>query len=204
MKQIISFVLTLAVLSIGPSFHLHAESIALKSGEVLDGDIKELPSKITLKLKDGSTKTISLKDIAQIHIEPLPTFSKLSPKQVQTTITDEKLKEVISEFEPKDPFETPTQTFLTWKAYAEEGDIKGMIDCYASFRQEAVSKELKSIKSKERKAMQASMMVTEFVAGTPIYQGKQAFLEVNWSKGMNSQTQVLKFLLEGTQWKIIE
>lgn len=173
----------------------------MKTGEVFDAKSIDVPDEITMTLPDGTQKKVKKSDIQSIHLH--------RPKQFRTDegkrpATEAEIQAAIDEFKVKQPYETPKQTFLTWRAHAEEGDINGMVDCYASFRQSTVKKNLKKIKRKEREEMKQTMQLTSFVAQDPIYQGEKAFMEVTWSKGLYAENQVLKFILEDDQWKIIE
>lgn len=181
----------------------HAGQIALKSGEVLDSKTIKLPETFTIVLTDGTEQTVKTKDVQSIQLQKNPSIKNLI-QQNEDPIDPQSLQSALDEFRTLSPFETPKQTFLTWKKYAEDGSIDGMTQCYASYRQDQVKKNLKKIKKKARKEMQHTMQVVDFIAADPIYQGKQAFLEVTWSKGLHSESQVLKFILEKDQWKIIE
>lgn len=198
MKQILSILIVLLL-----SAHVWAAQIGLKSGEVIDAKKVDLPDKIAITGVDGKTQTIDTKEIQSIELEKAKTIKPLLKKN-SPTLTETEIKNALDEFKELKPFETPKQTFLTWKDHASKGSIDGMVNCYASYRKSDVRKKLRKIRRKERKEMQQSMDLTSFVVADPIYQGKQAFLEVTWTKGLHSESQVLKFILEDQNWKIIE
>ncbi|MCI5073318.1 hypothetical protein MRY82_10335 [bacterium] len=102
------------------------------------------------------------------------------------------------------PYVTPKHTFETWRRASVKGDIKAMVKCYAKFRQSQVRRQLKKIPKNKRKEMQEVSKNTLFTLGEVYYQGTQASLEATWNHGLKSDTQVLKFTLEGKDWKLIQ
>lgn len=102
------------------------------------------------------------------------------------------------------PYVTPKHTFETWRRASVKGDVKAMVACYAKFRQNQVRKQLKKIPKSKRKEMQDISNNTLFTLGQVYYQGTQASLEATWNYGLKSDTQVLKFVLEGKDWKLIQ
>lgn len=102
------------------------------------------------------------------------------------------------------PYLTPKHTFESWRRASVKGDVKGMVSCYAKFRQNQVRKQLKKIPKNKRKEMQDISNNTLFTLGQVYYQGTQASLEATWNYGLKSDTQVLKFVLEGKDWKLIQ
>ena len=182
-----------------------AESIELSTGEVIDGKVKNIPSDLVVELSDGTKKKISYSDIESIY--------KLKPPTTFTPFLEEKKKGLGKENPDTQKFEmdeagsyaSPVGTFLTWKAAALQGDIDKMSDCYVSHRKKEVRKKLRRIPRKKRDEMRKAMLETIFTPMKPFYQGEMAILEVTWTKGLVSQTQTLKFSLEGQDtWKILE
>ncbi|MEZ4820144.1 MAG: hypothetical protein R3A45_09720 [Bdellovibrionota bacterium] len=194
-----AFFLSAIVFYATPSW---SAQIALQSGEVIDASKIDLPDQISITLEDGSTKKIDTKSIQSIELYQHPSISPLLTPE--TKLTEDEIKNALDEFRQLKPYETPKQTFLTWKEQAGKGSISGMVDCYASYRQSEVRKKLKKINRKKRKEMQQTMNLTSFTVADAVYQNNQAFLEVTWSKGLHSENQVLTFILEGQEWKIIE
>lgn len=176
--------------------------IELQTGEVIEAKKTDLPSALGVTLENGQHQSIQMDEIQSIVIKERPRITPLIKQK--TTLSQEEVKNALDEFRELKPFETPKQTFLTWKQKAEEGSIDGMVECYASFRQKDVRKQLKNIKRKERNEMQNTMRMMSFVASDPLYQENQAYLEVTWTKGLQSENQVLKFVQENQEWKIIE
>jgi|GEM_PF-3769813 len=184
---------------------LSAQQMSLKSGEILILKDINLPETIVVKTQSGQTRNIALKDIQSVELSPATSVKHLL--NVNTThaqASDQEIKEALQSFETLTPFQTPKQTFLTWKEAAVTGSVENMVACYSKNRQPGVRKNLKKIKRKERIAMKEAANITTFSVGDPLYQGNQAFLEVTWNKGLYSESQVLKFLLENNDWKIIE
>lgn len=79
-----------------------------------------------------------------------------------------------------------------------------MVSCYAAFRQKDVRKQLKQISKEKWLEMKDTTQQTIFSPNQPMYQGDHATLEVNWTKGLLSDTQLLQFVLEGNDWKIVQ
>src|SRR5262249_40432848 len=101
-------------------------------------------------------------------------------------------------------FGTPLLTFEAWKQAAMTGDIDKMVECYASFSQKEVRKQLKQLPKEGREKMQSTTARRQFTPAKPLYQGDRAFLEVTWQNGLQSDTQVLQFVLEKNDWKLIQ
>lgn len=179
-----------------------AQHISLKSGEVISFKDINLPETLMIDTLDGQKKEIKLKDIQSFEFQPSTSVKPFLPRQKSTDQSE--VHSALKAFEKRSPFETPKQTFLTWKDHASKGSIDGIASCYTTSRHDKVKKKLRKIKRKQRLAMQEAVNATSFTVGDPLYQGNKAFLEVNWTKGLHSESQVLKLLLEKNQWKIIE
>lgn len=105
---------------------------------------------------------------------------------------------------PESKFTTPLSTFQVWREAAIRGDIDGMAECYVSYRQKDVKKDLKKLPKEDFNKMRVATTQTEFAPAEPIYQGDRASLEINWRLGVNGESQVLQFSLEQNDWKIIQ
>ena len=79
-----------------------------------------------------------------------------------------------------------------------------MAACYASFNQKQVLKKLKKISKKDREKMRDTTTRTYFIPAQPLYQGVRATLEVTWTLGLRSDNQLLQFILEKNEWKIVQ
>lgn len=187
-----------------------AESISLSSGEVVEGKLIEFPKEVTLELPDGTKSKIPYQNITSIYkASPPETYSPfLTPGKDSKPLGEKTPADIgfATQEEGKGPYATPMQTFNTWKEAALKDDIDGMVNCYVSYRKEEVKKDLKKLPKRTRKDMQAAMAGTIFTPSDPFFQGELAIMEVSWTKGLASQTQTLKFTLEGDkkEWKILE
>lgn len=188
-----------------------AESIALSTGEVIDGNLVEFPKDVTIQLQDGTKKTVPYQSITSIYKNSPPqTYTPFlsSDKQHKKTLDDKSSSSELLTFandEVPGPYSSPIQTFQTWKNAALQDDIDGMSNCYISSRKGDVKKDLKKLPKKSRDEMKRAMIETIFTPSQPYYQGELAIMEVSWTKGLASQTQTLKFSLEGNkEWKILE
>jgi hypothetical protein len=183
-----------------------AENVELSTGEVLEGKLLNFPKDVTVELSDGTKKTIPYLGINSI-------YKDAAPQQFTPFLKDKKdkksLDKVDKDFEDLDAtkglYATPGNTFQTWKKAALAGDIDGMVDCYVETRKGDVKKDLKKLSKKTREEMKLSIAQTLFTPSTPYYQGEFAIMEVTWAKGLASQTQTLKFVIENNKdWKIVE
>jgi hypothetical protein len=172
------------------------ESIRLTSGEIVEGTVQSFQeNQLSVAQPDGKIRKIPREEIVQIEFQ--------KPKAVTPAIETPKtflsaLPKTVSKYQ------TPTQTFLTWKKAAVAGDVDAMVACYSSFRQGDVRKELKKLSRDQRNEMQKATALTEFVPADPLYQGDRAAMEITWRVGLQSDTQVLQFSLEGNEWKIVQ
>jgi hypothetical protein len=178
------------------AFPIHAETLRLKSGEVLEGTIKNFLGGIfTVTTREGPERKIAKEQIASIDYAPFPVDK--SPKAggdaqnlLQSTVRNDS------------PFQTPKGAFEAWKAAAIKGDIEGMVRCYASNRQKEKKKELKKLPKEAFENMQEVTARTLFSTAPPVYQGDRAMMEVNWTHGLVGDSQVLQFILEKNEWKL--
>ena len=188
-----------------------AESISLSTGEVIDGSLIDFPKDVTIKASDGTTTKVPYDKITSI-------YKNLPPETYSPFLTGDKAKKPLGDkaasaensfpevTDEKGPYASPTQTFLTWKNAALKGDIDAMSDCYVSYRKKDVKKDLKKLSKRTREDMQRTMAATIFTPADAFFQGESAIMEVSWTKGLASQTQTLKFEIEGNnrEWKILE
>ena len=179
-----------------------AETFVLKSGEQITGKIMQVVDGVYhVRLTSKEVRTIKAKDLYRIEYatskETTKSKKKALKKQPENFLTSAKPKN-------NSPYATPKLTFQKWKQAAEKGDIDGMAKAYASFRQKEVRKQLKKIPKSKRKEMQETTSRTDFIPGDPYYQGDRAVLEVTWRSGAHTDTQSLKFILEGNDWKILQ
>ena len=171
-----------------------ADTVHLKNGETLAGEVDTLKEGVlNLKLADGGTRSVKRAEIASILFGPPEKPVEKGNQNFLTTF-------------PKadSPFQTPRATFERWRAAAIRGDIKGMVECYASFKQSDVKKELKKLPKDAFEKMREATAETQFVASDPFYQGDRAIMEVNWTKGLSGDSQSLSFVLEKNDWKIVQ
>lgn len=187
-----------------------AESLSLTTGEIIEGKLVEFPKEITIQLPDGTKTVVPYQNITSIFkAAPPETYSPfLTPDKSKKPLGDKNAKdtEFSSLEDAKGPYATPIQTFTTWKDAALRDDLDGMVNCYVSYRRDEVKKDLKKLSKKTRQQMQAAMAATIFTPSEPFFQGELAIMEVSWTKGLASQTQTLKFTMEGNdkEWKILE
>ncbi len=177
----------------------HAEWIRLKSGEVIEGIVERIAEgDLFIALKDGESRKVGKGEVASIDFGP-------KKKEPILDTNENKTEHFLNALAKKDSkYGTPLQTFQAWKAAAVAGNIDQMVDCYASFKQKEIKKELKKIPREKREQMKTTTAQTEFVPTEPYYQGERAVLEVNWQYGLQGDSQTLQFILEKDQWKIIQ
>lgn len=160
----------------------------LRSGEKLTGSVERVADGLwTVTLPGGKSRTLKQADLLRIEFDATPA-------------AHEEPSTVIS----KAPFETPTDTLRTWRQAAIAGDVGRMVACYASFARDEKRKELKKIPKEAFDRMRAATARTDFAPGEPLYQGDRAVLEVNWTSGLLSDSQVLNFVLERDGWKLLQ
>ncbi|MFH1262172.1 MAG: hypothetical protein V1495_01840 [Pseudomonadota bacterium] len=175
---------------------VRAETVRLKSGELIEGTVQDFQENIlSMAQPDGKIRKIVRDEIVQIEFQkPAPPLVTSPPPE---TFLDA-LPKTVSKFQ------TPRQTFLTWRKAATAGDIDSMADCYSAIRKNDVKKELKKLSRDQRDQMRQATATTEFTPAEPFYQGDRAVLEVTWRVGLQSDSQILQFTLEGKDWKIIQ
>lgn len=174
-----------------------AETLLLKTGEIVEGTIQSYQDNaFSIAQPNGQIRKIPKSEVTHIEIQKTsepPAEKKEIPKTFLSALPKSASK-----------FQTPLQTFQTWRIAAIAGDVDGMVDCYASFRKNVVKKELKKLSRDQRDQMRKTTATTEFMPGEPLYQGDRAVLEVTWRIGLQSDNQVFQFTLEGNDWKIIQ
>ena len=177
---------------------LFAETVFLKSGEIVEGTIRSYQADtLSIAQPNGQIRKIPKAEIVKLEFQkeaPLLKPSQEAPKTFLNALPTKELSK----------FQTPGQTFQTWRKAAIAGDIDGMVDCFASFRRDTVRKELKAIPKDQREQMKRTTAMTEFAPTEPLYQGDRAVLDVTWRLGLQSDDQVLQFFLEKNDWKIIQ
>ncbi|HMQ10413.1 MAG TPA: hypothetical protein PKB05_03810 [Oligoflexia bacterium] len=203
---------------------VNAATLILKNGKApVVGKILNMDEQtVSIENEQGEKSQIIKENISQIifndEAEP-----KAQIKNNKDTLLEQQNEDLLSQpsaqdkelFEqlfngPNDkdmqqgPYVTPKHTFETWRRASVKGDMKGMVACYAKFRQNQVRKQLKKIPKNKRREMQDISKNTLFSLGQVYYQGTQASLEATWNYGLKSDSQVLKFVLEGKEWKLIQ
>jgi hypothetical protein len=180
-----------------PPFAAAAETLVLTSGEVVEGTLTAVADNIfSVSQPNGETRKIPRAEILRIEVQKSPQEHGPTaeiPKNFLNALVKEPSK-----------FETPVQTFQTWRKAAMAGDIDGMVGCYASFRRDDVRRDLKKLPKEQREQRRKPTAMTEFTSAEPLYQGDRAALEVTWRIGLQSDSQVLQFALEKTDWKLIQ
>ena len=165
-----------------------ADVFQLKTGEQLTGTLKEFKDGRYVVDVGGMEKILSKDDVVSISTSPAAPQAEVIP-----TMVDGK---------KEGKYSTPEKTFMLWKDAAIKGDVNLMASCY--LMSEKQKKALKKIPKDKRKEMSEVTKKTEFVLGQTIYQGNRATLETTWSLGLQSDTKVLQFTLDGKDWKIVE
>jgi len=195
-KQLRSIVLCIALSTTAVS----AETVFLKTGDTLEGTIQQMTSdQVTLSLPGGSTRKIPKSQISRIEFGSTRSAEKPSPSP---PVTEPNFLSTLTK--PESKYGTPAATFELWKTAAIAGDIDKMVDCYASFQQKEIRKQLKDLPKDAREKMRSTTARTQFTPAKPFYQGDRALLEITWQSGLQSDTQVLQFVLEKNHWKLIQ
>ena len=170
---------------------LHAHTLMLKTGETLQGTLGSADkTQVEWVLESGEKKKVLISDLVAIDFGEAQKVAS-APENFLTPA-------------PQGPFSSPLQTFETWKAAALKDDPKVMSECYVKYQQKKILKDLKKISRAKRKEMQETAARTDFSPQKPFYQGDRASLEVVWRVGVNSDSQVLQFVLEDEQWKLVQ
>lgn len=167
-----------------------ADTFQLKTGEQVTGVLKEFKDDSYHVDVGGMMKVISKDDVLSMQVGAVATTPQ---PDVTPTMLDEK---------NESKFGTPEKTFMVWKNAAIKGDNKAMAECYLT--PEKQRQQLNKIPRNKRKEMSEVTQKTEFVMGQTIYQGTRATLEITWSIGLQSDSKILQFMLDGKDWKIVE
>ena len=165
-----------------------ADTFLLKTGETVTGYLREFKDGKYVIDVGGQDKIIAKDDVVSTQSGSMPAQPDVIPPMI-----DER---------KESKFGTPEKTFLRWKEAAIKGDNDVMANCYLT--PEKQKNALKKIPRNKRKEMSEVTKKTEFVLGQTIYQGNRATLEVTWTIGLQSDSKVLQFMLDGKDWKIVE
>lgn len=150
----------------------------------------------SISTPEGKVRKIPKGQVVRIQMQGTPP-EKEAKKEIPKNFLNALPKE-------ESKYSTPSRTFEAWREAAEAGNINEMVNCYAEFRKEDVKKTLRKLSRKERAKMRKTTLITEFLPAQPLYKGDRAALEINWRIGLQGDTQVLQFMLEGNDWKIIQ
>ena len=158
---------------------LLADTLKLKSGTTLEG---ELQGRVfSLKTKNGDVVQVPKTDVEHINIDKVSNQTPTLPPErgkISSAPTAPKGDDLFESLEKASktqsgpPYATPLATFEKWRAAAISGDVDGMVDCYAAFRQGDMRRKLKKIRGKARRSMQKATAETLFQPGKPFYQGR--------------------------------
>lgn len=101
------------------------------------------------------------------------------------------------------PFQTPIDTFETWRRAALEMNVPLMLSTYAAAGRQTVEGDILNASKDELSAMQAEAKQTEFKIEKLVYEGDRAFLRVKRIFRGKDEVEILTFVREGQDWKII-
>lgn len=100
-------------------------------------------------------------------------------------------------------YDTPEDTFLTWKAAARNMDMKALLDSYARSARPSLEQELARSSEEALKAMQKETRSTKFVIEKVVYEDSIAYLRVVRQKKSSREVEVLTMVKEGANWKLL-
>jgi hypothetical protein len=100
-------------------------------------------------------------------------------------------------------FQTPEDTFKTWRQAAERLDLETLVTCYSQPMQSSFRKEISANSAEGLKAMQRETQETEFKIEKIVYEDKKAYLRVVRHRGTAAEIEILNMIKEGTDWKLI-
>ena len=185
------------------------QSLLLKSGEIVEGEIVAAPKTLSIQTPTGEKREVPFSDILS--------YQKETPKKTQETQESDKNVaedsgiaippvQDLADLEKQDlRFSTPENTFEVWKEAALSGDIKLMTECYVSYLQKDIKKGLKKLSKKVRRDMAKTTAMTNFIPDQASYPSPTtASLDITWNRGEHIQTQTLRFQKEKDQWKLLE
>ncbi len=183
-----------------------ADVLKLKNGRQIEGRLDHyFDEAFTITEKDGKRRRVSRSQVSSIELGKRQNISAPKKKAAKPKeVSPEPTNFLDSISKPDSPYSTPPATFSTWREAAIKGDLKAMVRCYASYRQKDVRKQLKKLSRKKREEMRSATAQTDFFPSEPFFKGERAMLEITWSKGLHGETQVLQFVLEGNDWKILQ
>jgi hypothetical protein len=171
-----------------------SDIIYLKNGKAVEGFVVKLDSQsATVVHEKNQSQIYPRSEIKSIELGSAPPKSSAEPEP----------NFLSSAKEADSPYATPLHTFQAWKRAASSGDIDGMVNCYASFKQKEKKTELKKLSKDVFEKMRTTTLQTDFVPSAPLYQGDRASMVVNWTKGLDGGEQLLQFILEKKDWKIL-
>lgn len=186
-----------------------AEVFVLKNGDRLTGELKSFRDGVYTVLVGQEEKSIPLADVAAIEASPRVSQSAApaGPSSAATPPPSKPSAAPLSMPVPSQAttkYGSPRETFEVWRQAAIVGDIDGMVGCYVSYQQKSMKKQLRKIAKQKRKEMAEVARRTEFIPAEPVYQGDRATVEVTWRTGLQTDSQVLQFILENNAWKLIQ
>lgn len=100
-------------------------------------------------------------------------------------------------------FQTPEQTFETWREAARRLDLETLLACYASGAQSQMRKEISSNSEEGLKSMQKEAEDTDFKVEKIVFEDKRAYLRVSRKRAKAEDIEVINMVKEGPDWKII-
>ena len=203
--MIVQWAIILALLF--PHFTL-AALLTKRDGTTSQGKLERYDQGLFhFRLEDGTLLTLPLSEVSDIAFHK--STAAAPDNKITTDVSPQTPDSNINPMpglsqESAGPYATPIATFETWKTAAIAGDLEGMVQAYAKFKQTAMKKDLKRISRSQRKKMQETTAQTQFSYTQPYYQGTNAVMEVLWKLGPHADSQSLQFILEGNDWKLMQ
>jgi hypothetical protein len=115
----------------------------------------------------------------------------------------EKVKSITFQLPPARPeFSSAEKTFDRWRKALNEGDLEGMIDCYALMYQGFLASQVSGT-SDSLKKMQKELEGWKFEVKGSAVKGETATLKVLRKKGEESDTGEIGFVKENGEWKML-
>ena len=100
-------------------------------------------------------------------------------------------------------YQTPEETFKTWRQAVERLDLQAVTDCYAVGAQPGLRKEIVATSKEGLEAMQRETRDTTFEIQKIVFENRRAYLRVERKRQGTSEIEVVNMVKEAGGWKIL-
>ncbi|MBN8555537.1 MAG: hypothetical protein J0L93_08845 [Deltaproteobacteria bacterium] len=100
-------------------------------------------------------------------------------------------------------YQTPEDTFKTWRQAVERLDLQAVTECYAVGAQPGLRKEIVTTSKEGLEAMQRETRDTTFEIQKIIFEDRRAYLRVERKRKGTTEIEVVNMVKESNGWKLL-